>query len=218
MQRSLMVMAVRPILRVRTGFLLSLFGLALGISLTVVVWVLAGRNVKFKAQHCLADVQALRLGETPFSDAERLKMLYGGHEYGIGSANCTPDRCKIGFVFQNYSLALTRYWPPVELEIFLGVTRGIVTSREVIYASGTPGAYAQLFLTEVVAQPEIPEFKVRLGYEINGRPKELMVSLTTAASSAQRAQAYSFDLNCLIELGGCTDPSRVLGSLAAGSP
>jgi hypothetical protein len=169
----------------------------------VLVGLLVGQTfaTRYQAAAFLSDVRALRPGRSSFGDLVRLRQKYKRFS-SVDDLACNPNLCTMYFSFDNRWLYRLRVLPASRFGGGITIRDGLV--YEVNLALSTSASYSAQ-----VVDTSAPAAKA---YTVSGRESTpggtliaLKVHLTPAAAENLRQTAYSFNLACLTELGGCKD-------------
>ena len=125
---------------------------------------------------------------------------------------CSPKHCRVDYQFKNDWVSPLHISPPTGFDTSLEFRDGILVRKEMslgqglccvvlVRESGTPTA---------TFQEAAPAFLPLLIKDGSGRPWKAIITLTPQASQEDRDRAYSFNLNCLTKIRGCSDASELL--------
>jgi hypothetical protein len=199
--------STKRVLRLFASFLILL-------GLSVSSLLAYGFYLRCVADQLLADVKHLRVGESSYSDAERICRRYRRFQIvGKGSvpadanpANnqfsdaCTSDKCLFNFVIVNNPVARFRLIQEAAAHATIAVSGGKVRFVEMGVLGGPHGVNAGI----VTAVEDSPQTN-RPSYEFPtpiGKPY-LHVRITTAASTEIRERAWTLSTRCLMSRTGC---------------
>lgn len=199
----------------RTKRFCQLFAVVLLLAgLSILSILTYGLYLRSHPDHLLADVKHLEIGESNFSDVERIALRYGKFRIlGGGSVpvsanpaenrfsdDCTADKCLLNFVIVNDSISRFRVVQRASFGVTLAVLSGKVRYAEARISGGPHGANG-VIVTEVEESPRI----TRLWYEFPtpvGKPY-LHVQVASAAPSEVRRRAWTLSTRCLMSPTGC---------------
>jgi hypothetical protein len=190
---------------VLAGFLVACLAIA-GILLSI------ASGHRREAQAFLDDFTALKLGESSFSDAQRLARQFRGIPWYVASddMSCTPLRCSFAFKFENTPLSYVPFVHHTELFVVISVKDGLIVGRQLEYERNTRRDYYFRYLVFDTAQPSTEHGwspgTLRLKVDPRGIPHVLQVNLGPLSTAVERKAAYALDLSCLARLHGCGIP------------
>ena len=201
----------------RTGRSVIGIVFALLVSCLITIGILYDLALRHRGQAraFLPQFAALKLGESPFADAQKLAREYGGIPWYVadGDMRCRFQKCSLVFKFEYMPLSYVPIIHHTELFGEILVEDGIVVSRQLEYERNTRSDYYFRYLIIDSATLE-NEHKYGTGYgtwrlkvDSQGIPHALLVRLGPQSSVAERTKAYSLDLSCLAQLFGCDVPS-----------
>jgi hypothetical protein len=201
--------------RTRRNVIGIVFALLFACLVTIgILYDLALRH-RGQARAFLPQFAALKLGESPFTDAQKLAREYGGIPWYVadGDMRCRFQKCSLVFKFENMPLSYVPLIHHTELFAEILVEDGLVVSRQLEYERNTRSDYYFRYLIIDSATLE-NKHKYGMGYGTSrlkvdslGIPHTLMVRLGPQSSVGERTKAYSLDLSCLARLFGCDVPS-----------
>ena len=192
------------------------------VSMAVIAAVLSARATQRRAGRFLADLTALRLGESTFDDAKRLKDRYDGFVFPVSDdpRDCTAERCGFAFRFENTWLSRLRLAVPTALFCGVTVRAGRVDGRSAWLACDT-----RPFETDVMVIEGPPN---RFGppdrhEELGGiyhhaKAGHWVIKLASPANPALRQSAFAFNLGCLSRIGGCRTKEDILPGMWQKAP
>lgn len=156
---------------------------------------------RYQAAAFLNDVRALRPGKSSFEDLVRLRHNYERFS-SVDDLACNPKLCRVYFNFDNRWLYRLRVLPASGFG-------GGITVRDSLVDEVNLGLSTSSGYSAQVVDTSAPAAKA---YTVSRRESTpggtliaLKVHLTPAASDNLRQTAYSFNLACLTEWGGCKD-------------
>ncbi|MGH9554493.1 MAG: hypothetical protein ACRD2Y_01605 [Terriglobales bacterium] len=170
-----------------------------------------GIETRRQAEQFLRDAERLEIGRSTFSDVEILAHKYGGKIYP-GDQECSPEKCRFHFEFENYWLHKIGLAPRTRLFAEVTVSAGRVASRTTSFELGTGPAFYSVDVLEWPKQPTDEHYRVSLQRSGNIRWRA-HIRLTPEATPEQRDRAYRFNLDCLSRFFGCTDSADLLPSV-----
>src|SRR5579863_6753455 len=195
-------------------------------SLLVALWIVgmiaairAARKTQHEAQAFLQDFVNLPLGTSSFQDVRRFVDKYHdrlwvgdliyGHSLNLPSPSslpqgCVADKCDYTFAFKNTWLSRLRLAPFTDFAAEIKVRNGQAAMRIVDYVCkrGDSG-----FIASVV---DDSTGELRGGFPASRNIQKTIIILTSESTTAQRKQAYAFNLVCLSKIGGCKDSFELL--------
>ena len=157
---------------------------------------------KVKAEHFLANLRHLEVGNSTMQDVREPADEYGGKWHrGLTSHDvppCGSGASVVDFVFENLWMhwlvraPLTRFSATIYLkdDLMCFRTAGIFD---------TAGGFAGFDVQEFRESPLPGSFRLHLN------PFKTIITMTVAATPSQRMAAYSINLDCLTKLRGCRD-------------
>lgn len=196
--------------------LLLLFGV------TAFMFVYAAtRHVKIEAQRFVTEMKMLTVGISTTKNVEELAKRHADavsdERKIIGSRYaCTTSDCEVGFLYENSWLRRIKLSPPVWIWATLRAKNGILVYRRIEMGSGRGPAFFLARVTEQVGPNSEPQFSVSPLW--SGGKWRVTVDIAPAATPEQHDQAYGFNLDCLSNLGGCSDASGLLPTVSWGTP
>jgi hypothetical protein len=197
------MMPRRALILELTKGLIALVGVWGMLALLAAYETYATRN---EAEQFLAELVRLRVGESTFDQVAPLIAIYHGkwlrsRPLAPGEPDVTPcgyPYRQVEFVFQNRWLHWVLFAPRTTFGASLQLKDGRVCFRSVgmiTTAGGVRGVDVNEFREGRMPWPFSPVLNLW----------EMPVTMTTAATAAQRAAAYSLNLDCLTKLRGCRD-------------
>jgi hypothetical protein len=204
--------------RVVAGLLAVIAILALG-----TLWAFVCRYcIRQRAEALLADVKALRIGQSDFSDAMRIAQKYRRFRIegnasvpaspypaeNVFPANtCTSERCFFEFIIDNRSLSALHLARGAGFTAVFAVLHGRVQYAQVRLVGGPdPGVNAGIVEEVNPRVEQQPTYGFRTPI---GKPY-LRVILTPSAPTPVRDRAFALNMNCLIASTNCDKPCDYL--------
>lgn len=208
-------------LRIGAAFVLALIVIA-G-SMIAIETVRARR----KAERLMAEVRALRVGDSNLDKVYQLVERYNGRVRD--GDKCKTAECTVEIIITNQSLS--RYH--LASWTFFGVTFFIRQGRTVRISLVLESEIKDLsyFFKRLVYGQEIDfvcvasisddleyskynqsgeRYRVVARRDVENRPERLIVLLSPTVDAVTRDKALAFNLGCLSKLGGCRDASEFL--------
>ena len=179
----------------------------LGVSVCIAI------HQRDRAQAFLRDLTNLRLGDSTFTDAQRLAEEYKGKPWGISSQDttCSAQHCNFKFSFDNRPLSYLPWVRRVALGAGISVTDGHVVGREVDYERDTHSYYEFVYIVQESTQHKDPhQYGVKkFKLDAQGTPHVIEVTLGPTSAPEDRKRAYALDLSCLARLHDCDTASAI---------
>ena len=192
--------------------------------LAVAVLLVAGYEcyILRTAESLLADVKALKLGESSFEEASGVAAKYARFRVvGWGSVPasqdprennfpgdiCSPDRCLFAFAVNNLSLYPFHIVRCTEFSAEFAVLNGKVQYADV-HLHGGPECNYGGFVEEVNPRDDVDHKAYSFRTPV-GKPY-LRISLTQQAPTALRDRAFALNMHCMIAMRGCDEPCDYL--------
>jgi hypothetical protein len=196
------------------AFLLLVFAMLLGLGYRY--------YIEHRAKSLLADVKALRIGESDFADGMRIAQRYRRFRVK-GNASvpasldpaenvfpenvCTSDRCFFEFIIDNRPLSTLRLMDGAAFTATFAVLHGRVQYAEVYLVGGpSPGVNGGIIQEINPPADRWPGYQFRTPV---GAPY-LRVVLTPAAPSSMRERAFAIDIHCLVAFRICDSACQYL--------
>jgi len=159
-----------------------------------------------QAAELLQQVQALEIGQTPYSQIEQLVAEYSGR------STCYEDDCSVRF--DNAWMHRLGLAPMTQLQVMLhrresrlsGINLAMMVTGATLQQP--PRATAMVF--DAPPQGDSPAWRAVITDDANGRPVKTFVQISTQAQAEQRKAAYGFNLSCLTRRGGCQTSRELL--------
>ncbi len=169
---------------------------------TISLW-LCGWAIRKEASSLLADLTALRVGESSSEDAGRVVQR---HRRVLDKIDCRNATCEYNFIITNRWLSSLRLEPTAQFRAGLTVENGVVIH---IYAGllramdiyPTFGASAGL-VEEYAEMPQRFALEQHYGFPTPVGKPYLRVVLDRHAGAVQRQHAFEFSFKCLTKPGG----------------
>jgi hypothetical protein len=162
---------------------------------------------RLNADAFLTDIKQLRISQSSLEDVLRIQARYRIYSQGP-EESCSVRSCSRYFYFDNRWLYYLHLSPGTRFGGGMTITDGVLSRVSLSMVSNSRiGASVE----ETIANDKNgSSFQLGGRKYSNQRYVYVWIRLTTAATSQQRAQAYSFDTKCLTVWGGCTDANEML--------
>jgi hypothetical protein len=198
----------------------------LGVLLVVVV-LFAGACLYVKwqawetrrnAEILLVELRKLKVGETTLKDVRQLVARTQSRFLAKGSDPfCQYGFCTFTFAYYTGILGKFSYWHLHPWRLYLtpapvGFLANLVVHGDRLVRIGMllSSDVTPLILSANVTD-EVPEISpVHEPYIYEVRHSEISIYIKPTATAAQREAAYSFNLHCMDEIGGCRDETLLL--------
>ncbi len=198
-----------------------ILNLTKGFLMVIAVWgalaILAAYetyNMRKQAEEFLTELERLNVGESAFDQVAPLIAIYHGHWWRSRSlapseSDVTPcgyPYRQVEFVFENRWLHWVLFAPRTAFNASLHLKDDRVCFRSAGMIT-TAGGLRVVHITES-REGRFPwPFSPVLNHW------KTLVTMTAAATTEQRAAAYSFNLDCLTSLRGCPDAREMAPSV-----
>jgi hypothetical protein len=188
--------------------ILMAMAIVLGVSMTF----LMARHRLQLANSLLADLQQLQVGS---GNSQQVRDFIKKHD--LRSSQESPawsaDSGVFGTGFDNSLLVRFHLAPPTGLGVALKVENEAIRYILVDYYVACRGSMTSgVHIGQFPESPGEPPFEISV-YPAGGKPPNIGIKITSAASPQQRANAFGLDLRCLTRLGGCAGASELLPSV-----
>lgn len=199
--------------------------LLLACAATLAVGVLAAFGYRFylerTAAALLADVKALEVGKSDFSDAQRIAEKYRRFRiFGNASVpassdpsenvfpehTCVPERCFFEFVIENRLLSTLHLARGAAFTAAFAVLQDRIEYSEVSLYGGHHGNNAGITEQINPRGHRAPPYDFPTPF---GKPY-LRVRITPAAPPAIREHAFAFNMSCFVGFAACDEPCDYL--------
>lgn len=152
-----------------------------------------------QAAKLLQQLQALQIGQSPYSQVEQLVAGYGNQSH------CYEDDCSV--TFNNAWMHRLGLAPVTQMQVMLHRSESRLSGINLaMMVAGTslqqpPRAAAMVF--DRPQQGSAPSWRAVITEDARGRPVKTFVQMSTQATVEQRTAAFDFNLACLTQRGGC---------------
>lgn len=182
--------------------------------LAILSILMYGFHLRSEADHLLADVKHLKVGESGFSDAELISRRYrrfritGGGSVPVSASSienqfldtCTADKCLLTFAIANDPISRFRLVQGAAVGVTIAVLGGNVRYVEVRISGGPHGVNGGI-VTEVGESPRTGQSSYGFPTPM-GKPY-LHVQITSTAAPEIRKRAWTLSTRCLMSRTGC---------------
>lgn len=183
-----------------------------------------------KAEHLLAEVRALKLGDSNLDKVYQLVERYNGRV--SDRDQCKTSNCSVAFMITNDSLTRYRFAPWTGFAVGIDINQGRTAALdlEMWSAARDISYYHHLLVTGqhsdfgcVAMVGEVSKYSdhyrpwmesiVKRGLMKGEIKDSIWVRLMPAANAAIRDKAMQINLDCLSRLGGCREARDFLPAL-----